>query len=154
MTHLTVNNFLTGKNNAFKDLWRKLSLYKVWNERLQACLGEDDADLAAHCKIVRIDKAALIVLVDNPHWITRFRFHIPQLLLKLRKFPEFAHVQAICCKAHPNFHNLHANKPTQVKSTPPLSLSIKSSELITQAAERITDTNLRSSLIKLAQNNK
>src|SRR5207245_11165 len=96
-------------------------------------------------KIVGLDKHSLIVIADNPHWLTRFRFFIPDLLIQLRGYSDFKDIKAICCKVKPAHY--FPVKPKRV----PLIISDQTAEIMHEAANKITHGKLKDVLMRMAK---
>ncbi|MCD6038650.1 MAG: hypothetical protein K0S27_50 [Gammaproteobacteria bacterium] len=141
-----ITHYLQQDSNALDKLLSKLSQLQQWNHQLKECLGEN-AILSEHCFIVNLAGSALIAIVDNPHWLTRFRLHIPTLLPKLRHYAGLENIEAICCKIHP-----HYTPASLVNRKPQQKLSPMSSALFLETADKIVDEKLRTILKKIAAN--
>jgi hypothetical protein len=145
MTQLTLNQFLQQDSKMLGSLLTKLNQLKQWNTWLKESLTADEP-LTKHCYIVNLKGTSLIVIADSAHWVTRLRFHVPDLLKKLKKYPGLETIRAICSKTQPN--------PTMIikkKKKTPQTLSAKTAELFLQSAQKITDKKLRDSLEKIAR---
>lgn len=144
MTQLTLDRFLQKENLTLGTLLNKFNQLVLWNTHLQACLPEQ-ATLLEHCKIVSLDKQSLIVMASNPHWVTRFRCFIPELLPKLRRYPEFQTIRAICCKVKP------ANYGSSKKAKrPPLKITTQTAQILNTTADKIQDKKLKEVLKRMA----
>ncbi len=93
-----------------------------------------------------MDKKALIVIVENAAWLTRFRFHIPALITKLKHYPGLHDLQAICCKINPGHHPA-AKPPASLRR---LLLSAENAQIIYDNAQLIKDEKLKKTLEKIA----
>lgn len=145
MTKNSIAKILQRDSKSLGNLLLKLELLKQWNARLAECLP-DQPGITEHCKIVGIDKNALLVIADNPHWVTRFRFFIPDLLEKLRSYPDFKNLRAICCKVNPpQFNQAARNKPRT-----PLIISEQNAKVLQTAANKIQHAKLRAVIERLA----
>src|SRR5690242_2386498 len=109
MSKHVITDYLQPDGKTLGKLLVKLNQLQQWNGWLKECL-EQDSLLPKHCFIVNLIGTSLIVFADNPHWVTRFRFHIPALLSKLRNYSDFATVQSICCKVRPNYEPVSSIK--------------------------------------------
>ena len=133
-------------------LLTKLNQLKQWNTWLKEGLTTKesltiDESLAKHCYIVDLKGTSLIVIADSAHWVTRLRFHIPDLLKKLKNYPGLENIRSICCKPQP-YHSMIINKKVRM----PQRLSPKTAELLRESAKKITDKKLRATLEKIALN--
>lgn len=144
MTKRTIANYLQHESKTIGHLIAKFNRLKTWNDWLQDCLP-DEGILLQHCQIVGLDKASLIVIADNPHWVTRFRFFIPELLIQLRHYEDFKHIKAICCKTRPPHYRV-----SQLKRKP-LIISSQTAEMMKLAADRIKNEKLKNMLMRIAK---
>lgn len=142
-----ISDYLQPDNKILGKVLAKVSQLQEWNTWLKENL-EQDAAIAEHCFIVSLSGKSLIVYADNPHWVTRLRFHIPQLLPKLKKYPDFQNIQSICCKVHPNYTPISARHIRE----PQRKLSTQNANKVRQTAQQITDESLRVILEKIAKN--
>ena len=141
----SITHYLQQYNPILSNLLSKLSQLEQWNSWLKECLLDQNKTLTQHCFIVNLVGTSLIVIADNPHWVTRLRFHIPELLVKLKQYPGLENIQAICCKVQPNYvpASLSNREPQQ-------KLSTKSAALLREIASKVTDEKLRIALEKIA----
>lgn len=142
----SITHYLQQDNPTLSNLLSKLSQLQRWNNGLNECLLDQNKSLTQHCFIVNLIGTSLIVIADNPHWVTRLRFHIPELLVKLRQYPGLENIQAICCKVQPNYvpASLSNREPQQ-------KLSLQSAALLRETAHKVTDEKLRMVLEKIAE---
>jgi len=118
-------------------------------ERLQAinCLLNEQLPplLVGHCCAYHTTATQLTIGVDNACWLTQLRFLTANILIKLRRQPQFADLQKI---------KYQVNPPITVKPSPPsnqpseLSSSIRAHAQA--AAFTIQDPALKQALLKLA----
>lgn len=142
----SIKHYLQQDIQTLGNVLSKLGQLQQWNSWLKECLLDQNIALTQHCFIVNLIGTSLIVIADNPHWVTRFRFHIPELLTKLRQYPSLENIQAICCKVQPNYVSaLSSNRQPQQK------LSSRSAALLRETASKITDEKLRIALEKIAE---
>ncbi len=139
---LQINNY-SAVTQYFQQDSKTLSVFlsrlkqiKQWNQWLQESLEEENL-LTQHCHLVNIEGTSLIAMADNPHWVTRFRFYIPELLPKLRSYPDFASIKAICCKVQPNY--IPATTPA--RRGPQQTLSARNAKLLHETANKLADTD-------------
>jgi len=142
----SISHYFQQDSKTLGKLLSQLTQLQRWNGWLKECL-EENVLLTEHCFIVSLAGTSLIVLADNPHWVTRFRFHIPTLLPKLRNYDDFKHIQSICCKVEPNYVPVSSRENRQ----PQQKLSKKSAALLLETASKVTDEKLRIVLEKIAQ---
>lgn len=142
------HQLLHHENKPLEKLFSKLKELSLWNQWLKEALGEE-AHLTLHCQIVGIDKKSIIVIADSAHWVTRFRFHLHDILPKLKAHPEFSHVQAICCKVRPEQHRSSIKKKRTMAA-----LSDENRRILQETIQKIQDPKLRASLEKLSKEKK
>jgi len=148
MSQLSVANLLQKDSTGLSKLTIKLKQLTQWNDWLKDALPLEDKDLAKHCQIVGIDRTSLIVIADTAHWVTRFRFFIPNLLKVLQNYPDLKNIGSICCKVRPAHHRQMNNK--KPKST--VVLSKKNAQVLMEDAAQIKDEKLRKVMEKIAGN--
>lgn len=144
MTKNTIQHYLTANNKTLGSLLNQLSQLQKLNALLRDSLGEN-AFVMDHCHVVNISSNSLIVIADSPHWLTKLRFFIPELLPKLHKHPGLEHLKAICCKAQPKIH---------FKSTPPirhrLKLNAQTADKVLETTKQLKDERIKAILEKIA----
>lgn len=145
MTNTTINSYLQRDSKTLGNLLNKLTQLKRWNALLRDCLN-NEAHLMDHCQIVNMAGNSLIVIADSPHWLTRLRFRIPDVLPKLREHTGLEHIKAICCKAQPN---LHYEKSKKIRRNR-LTIKPETAALILETAKKLDDTKIRSILERIA----
>jgi len=145
MAKLALNHYFTSADKALAPLLTKLNKLNQWNQWLKDNVA--DKTLTQHCYIVNVDKTVLIVIADSAHWSTRLKFHIPDLLKKIRHYSELENIRGICCKIHPGHHIKTKNKPRQIAL-----LSEKTAATFIDSAQKITDKSLKKILEKIALN--
>jgi|SRR6185312_6227864 len=145
MTKATIATYLKNENKTLSQLLMKYSRLTAWNHYLKECLPEETL-LLLHCQIVGLDKTSLIVIVDNPHWITRFRFFIPDLIPQLKKYEDLKNIRAICCKVKPPYY-----PATKKQKRQPLVISEQTAQMMQDTAGKIKNSKLKSILLKMAE---
>jgi len=120
---------------------------KHWQTILFNCLPQEK-EIFNHCHVVHADQSSLMILAENPHWIGRLRFLIPQILSVLQQNPNYARLKNIYCKVRPPLYNnrLSQKRPSRQR----LAISENSAKEISSAAERIRDPKVCRALKKLA----
>lgn len=144
MIKSTLAEYLQQDSKTLGQLLIKFNLLKMWNARLNDCLPKEEA-LLQHCQIVGLDKTSLIVIADNPHWVTRFRFFIPDLIIQLQRYEDFKHIRAICCKVRPPHYRANKSKRQ------PLVISHQTADVLKHAANKIKDKKLKEILMRMAE---
>jgi hypothetical protein len=146
MTKSTLTEFLRADSKSLGSLLTRLNQLKQWNAWLQESLTTDQP-LTKHCYIVNLTGNSLIVIADSAHWVTRLRFHIPDLIKKLKRYPGLENIRAICCKTQPAHHTA-----TKKKTASPQKLSMNSANILRESAQKIADKKLGDILKKIALN--
>ncbi|HSW68810.1 MAG TPA: DciA family protein [Gammaproteobacteria bacterium] len=144
MKKSVITSYLRHESKALGNLLVKYNRLKTWNKCLEECLPEE-IFLLKHCQIVGLDKQSLIVIADNPHWLTRFRFFIPELLIQLRGYGDFKEIKAICCKVRP------AYSPMEKIKRRPLIISDLTAEMMKDTASKIKNDRLKKILMRIAE---
>jgi len=143
MTKSTIASYLQYESKTLSNLLLKFNRLKIWNKWLKECLSEETL-LLEHCHIVGLDKNSLIVIADNPHWVTRFRFFIPDLLISLKKQDDLKHIKSICCKVKPpRFTAIKRKRQSLI-------ISRQTAEIVQEAADKIENQKLKKILLKMA----
>lgn len=145
MTHTKIHCYLQQDGKTLGSLLNKLTQLKKWNLILRDCLG-DEAHIMNHCQIVNVSGNSLIAIADSPHWLTRLRFHIPDLLPKLREHKGLEHIKAICCKAQPGIHHTQSKKTNRKR----LALKPETANLMLENAKKTKDEKIKAILEKIA----
>lgn len=144
---MTIQKFMNENNHTLGPLLTKLNQLKKWNGYLRESLRED-AHIADHCQIVNLIDNQFIVIANNPQWLTRIRFYVPQLLPLLRTYPDLKNLKAICCKVHPSYvpHNKRKKRDAQKKLGAHVKLKVA------EIADKIQDQKLQGLLKKILEN--
>jgi len=146
MSNLKISSYIAKENNSMKGLMHKVSLIAKWNDILSLCL-ENDQNIMRHCHAIKIEKNSLIVVAESPHWVSKLKYKIPELLPKVKAHKELENIKAITCKSLP--YTAHK----KIKKTPsrePLKISSKTADDISEIAETIKDKKLKAILKKIA----
>lgn len=145
MKKLNPSHYLQHDNKNLGSLLARLDQFKRWNDYFRQCLN-NEAHIMDHCHVVNFTANAFIVMTDSPHWLTRIRFHVGDLVPKLRQYPGLENLKAICCKTQPN------SPQQRFKKTPkkPLTLKPTTAKSILAIAEKLEDKKIRTILEKIA----
>lgn len=146
MTKLPIYSYLKNDSKTLGKLLLKFNQLKVWNGWLREALPNEIA-LTEHCKIVGLDKTSLIVIADNSHWVTRFRFFIPGLLTKLQSYPDLQGIRSICCKVMPQRYPAGEKKTKRER----LKITTNTAVILQESANKIKHVKLKKVLEKMAQ---
>lgn len=141
----SISDYLQQNTKTLGSLLSKLNQLKQWNTWLSECLVEEP-HLMDHCHVVNLSRHSLIVITDSPHWLTRLRFHIPELLPKLRHYPGLEQLKAICCKAQPRNYHGRYKKAARKR----LSLKPETANKVLETAKQVDDQKIRAILEKIA----
>jgi len=100
--------------------------------------------LNAHCRILSIRNTVLVLAADSPVWAARLRFHAPQLEKQLAQYtPVKRHAIHVCVRpaetALPPRPHKPVNRPGRQAIT-----------ALQQAAQNVSDPELRTALLRLA----
>lgn len=145
MTKTMIHHYLQRDSKTLGSLLNKLTQLKQWNSILRACLG-DEGHIMDHCQIVNLSGNSFIAIADSPNWLTRLRFHIPDLLPKLRQHQGLEHIKAICCKAQPSIHHAKSKKAPRNK----LMLKPETANMMLENAKNTKDEKIKAILEKIA----
>lgn len=95
-----------------------------------------------HCHVASWRDGSLLLIVTDGHWATRLRYQQNRLLRQLRTFEEFASLARILFKVQPR---------TQVTAaTRTVTLTESAAETLHEAAEGISNPQLKAALERLA----
>lgn len=141
----TIATYLKNENKTLSQLLVKCSRLKTWNQYLKDCLPEENT-LLEHCQIVGLDKTSLIVIADNPHWVARFRFFIPDLIQQLKKHEDLEDIRAICCKVKPPHY-----RPSRKLKRQPLLISEQTAQIMEETAGKIKNGKLKEILLRMTK---
>jgi len=136
---------LKNQGKTLTELLKKLEVIRELNTIFAQNV---DKTLAKHCVVTAIQNGCVIVLLDSGNWATQLRFHIPDLLTKLREHSLFRHIKSICCKTRPIHQNERLNR--KKKKSPMKKLSLKVSKEVEESAKLISDEKLRKIMLKIA----
>ena len=139
------NHILTHGTKVLDELISKANRLKHFNSLLAMHL---EMEIAKHCQVAKFEDNCLFVLTDNGSWATQLRFHIPDLMVKLRKHPELAGLGGIICKTRPAKVVEKSLKGKRVVSA----LSVGTAETILENAKMIKDSKLREIMERIAGN--
>lgn len=140
------NHILKNDGKLLHNLFQKLERLREFSELFALYV---EPNIVAHCKLANFQNNCLIVIVDSGNWATQLRFHIPDLIIKLRQHPPLKNIQAICCKTRPDSDALNNRKRN--RSRPMKQLSAKAAALMLQSIETIQDENIRKVMEKIAK---
>ena len=138
-----INKLLRNKNSGFAELITEAKKLEFLNNKLLDLLP---SPLAMHCRLAKINKSSLVIVVDSAIWSSRLRYSIPDLLAKLKHHSHFfIPVKKIEIKVNPKFHSMQ--KGTAHK---PIRISSKASKCLQDTANSIENDKIKKTLLKLA----
>ena len=102
------------------------------------------APLNSHCRVLSIRNSILVLAADSPVWAARLRFQAPQLAKQIGQ-----HLSGKSCKIHVRV------RPPETALTPPprkpgIRPGIQGIAALQQAAQSISDPQLKTALLRLA----
>ncbi|MDB6095878.1 MAG: uncharacterized protein JWM09_156 [Francisellaceae bacterium] len=131
-------------SSILKNFWEKINYLSKLNSIVVSCLPHP-ANL--HLKTSNVREGILYLQVPSPIWAHESRFLIPELLSKLRQYPEFSGLKSIKIKVAPIKSDiLKAPLPSAIP------ISLESRSLVEKTANTITSPRLKESLLRLATN--
>lgn len=137
------NHILKNDGKTLQNLFQKL---EKLNELNQIFAQYVEPGIVPHCKVANLQNNCLIVIVDNGSWATQLRFHIPDLIVKLRNHSPLSNLKAICCKTRPD-PKLKA--PMKKRRQPFKPISFQTAQSMQKSAEQIKDKKLRELMLKI-----
>lgn len=139
----------TPTNKSWSTLLQTVALLSQINQYFKDCFPGQQT-LANHCYVIKKTNGNLTLLVDNAHWVIQLRFQLPDLIKKLRTFPELHDLQTIDLKVRPRPAPLSSAPPP---TRPPVQLSAQNAALLRDTAKTISDPKLKAILDKIAKRN-
>lgn len=149
MTNFSQQNIAQFFQNNGKDLQIFLTKLGHLNKLNQVLIDNIEPSLATHCRVVDLKENCLVLMTESAIWATHLRFHIPQLLTKLRQYPQLQTLTQIHCKVMPVAINQRLIK-SQKKPMPPL--SPQTAKIILEITKNIKSDKLKSIMQKIAKN--
>jgi hypothetical protein len=103
-----------------------------------------ETPLNDHCQVLTLRDQTLILAADSPVWAARLRFHIPRLVKQFSRLQTVS-LSTIRVRVCPSSRpTAPAERPTTKRR------SAAGKKVLLQAAETISDPELKSALLKLA----
>lgn len=137
-THILVND-----SKILQTIIKKVDELNYFYSLLSKQL---DPLIARHCQVTKFEKNCLFILVDNGSWATQLRFQIPDLMAKLRAYPELEKLGGIICKIRPPLNS----KSSPAKKRTLTSLTRETAEAMLETAKSVQDSRIRKILEKIA----
>ncbi len=144
MSQQSIKNLISPANQGLQVILKEVEKLNRWNSWFKESLPkENQANLIEHCKIVRLTGTTLIVVSDNAHWSMRLSFLIPEVIKKLKQYPDFKNLQKIDCKIKPPRYQKKA--PVKMANL----ISKENAKQILEIAEKMETSDLREALERL-----
>ena len=100
--------------------------------------------LKTHCRVLSVRDQTLVLAADSPVWAARLKFHSSQLVKQLNR-QQTVKLRTVRIRVRPPEKQL----VTERRNTP-LKLGINSATALRQAADSVSDPDLKSALLRLA----
>lgn len=96
----TINDIQT---TALSKIYNKTTQLKKIQQKIKPYIP---VELQTHCNIANFEKGELVFAVQNATWAMRFRYIIPELIIRLRKENILSGVSTIKYYVEPEFSKL------------------------------------------------
>ncbi|MCL5261489.1 MAG: DUF721 domain-containing protein [Gammaproteobacteria bacterium] len=117
----TIDQFVTNKDSQLQKLILKAQETRELDRIFSNLVGKP---LCEHCRVAKLKKSELIIMVENSAWATRLLYAIPDIIKNINTQPEFKEVTSI---------RYHIEKPSAKASKPaPKKHLSKENEIIWQ----------------------
>lgn len=129
-------------DSGLRKIVRQAKRLLLINQILKECLPEN---LRTHCQATQMTATEFTILVDGAAWLTHLRYFKPQLLERLRKYPQCAYLKEVQYRIQPVERvreNIEEEKTVRV-------LSLENKELLKNTAETVSHPLLKAALFKL-----
>jgi hypothetical protein len=136
---LRINKLL--KSGAQSRLLARARLLAQLDAQVQALLAPP---LQQHCRVLALREPVLVLAADSPVWAARLRFHAPHLVRQI-SLPQSMRLRSIRVRVRPP-----EPSATTTPRRPAPRLGQRGAAAMQQAAENISDPELKTSLLKLA----
>jgi hypothetical protein len=100
--------------------------------------------LKTHCRVLSVRDETLVLAADSPVWAARLKFHSSQLVKQLNR-QQTVKLRTVRIRVRPP-EKLVAGE----RRSTPLKLGINSATALRQAADSVSDPDLKSALLRLA----
>lgn len=135
----TLLNGAAGELKVLMEHTRRLErISRVVRNRLPAPLG-------SHCCVANITQQTLVLHADSPAWITKLRYHCPDLLDHLHRQPDLGQLRDIRIRAVP------ANHAQSSRQAPARCLPASAARLLRSAASATSSPALKDALLRMAE---
>ncbi|MDF2691527.1 MAG: hypothetical protein K0S29_1382, partial [Gammaproteobacteria bacterium] len=143
-TSQSLQNILSHPNGDLGKILQAVKTIQTLNERLQNELPDN---LRKHVQVTNLSQGKLFLEVSNSSVASKLHYFKSDLLHRLRKLPEFAHLKS---SADIEYRIAQKAQATKVKQPEPsdFQLSLQASETLLSCIESTSDKKLKSSLKK------
>ena len=100
--------------------------------------------LKTHCRVLSVRDQTLVLAADSPVWAARLKFHSSQLVKQLNR-QQTVKLRTVRIRVRPP-----EKRVATERRNAPLKLGISSSTALRQAADSVSDPDLKSALLRLA----
>ncbi|MGY8814519.1 MAG: DciA family protein [Gammaproteobacteria bacterium] len=136
-----INSFL-GRNNTLGNLYsQSLEILKL-QKIICDTLGHP---LSNHLHLSHVNSDTLLLYTDSPTWAAKIRFSATEIIKIVNQFTSFQKVTTIRVKINPSLCIV-------TDSENRILISSSTADHLEKVAENIDDYEIKSSLLKLAQN--
>lgn len=100
--------------------------------------------LKTHCRVLSVRDETLVLAADSPVWAARLKFHSSQLVKQLNR-QQTVKLRTVRIRVRPPEKQLVTERRNTL-----LKLGINSATALRQAADSVSDPDLKSALLRLA----
>ena len=100
--------------------------------------------LKTHCRVLSVRDQTLVLAADSPVWAARLKFHSSQLVKQLNR-QQTVKLRTVRIRVRPP-----EKRVATERRNAPLKLGISSATALHQAADSVSDPDLKSALLRLA----
>lgn len=100
--------------------------------------------LKTHCRVLSVRDQTLVLAADSPVWAARLKFHSSQLVKQLNR-QQTVKLRTVRIRVRPPEKQVATERRNA-----PLKLGISSATALRQAADSVSDPDLKSALLRLA----
>ena len=100
--------------------------------------------LKTHCRVLSVRDQTLVLAADSPVWAARLKFHSSQLVKQLNR-QQTVKLRTVRIRVRPP-----EKRVATERRNAPLKLGISSATALRQAADSVSDPDLKSALLRLA----
>ncbi len=135
---------LTNYQSRLGNLYEQTQRIQDFKDKLSEHLG---SPLNEHCTLANYKNDLIVMHADSPAWATKLRFSTPDIISYMQRECHLNTLKTIRVKVVPTIKKINRTPARR------LILSSKSTKLIRNIANSMTDHNLRNSLLKLTKHN-